>query len=433
MKKRILTLAPLFCVLLLASCDGSSITTPSSDNDRTSIDSESSNTDSNVSDQTSDNIEDTTNSSSDTGKDLPGINSTFKSKVEEDVEKGVYLTSITIKDNDTNKIYTKSIVDPLDNPYLEIDTDKEKEEFYNDYTIAKSPIDAKYRSEAGLLSGSNFDSDYLPHSSINMEESTLKISNSRSNTLNYLINEDTNEKEAYIFYSLDGSFNYIYKSGAYWTINDTAAYLLAFGNCPINQDYDKYEAQMSLSTDTWYRYGRVNRGFYDGPVKDKYAYESWFVGMEDKDIYYTETDFGNATYYNKTEYDSQYAAMPYIKKDETTNEYDIYTATPGDRGVLRFCFTSEFENLNPANHNKSHATPKTKENFENSYYKRVYYTFNHYNDWHEFLNYKDGWSDVFGNMTRGNDYNDMNIHKDKSYAPIPKDNNMNEIIRLWNN
>ena len=33
----------------------------------------------------------------------------------------------------------------------------------------------------------------------------------------------------------------------------------------------------------------------------------------------------------------------------------------------------------------------------------VFYTYNHYNDFQEYLNYQNGWGEMFGNITGGGD------------------------------
>ena len=36
----------------------------------------------------------------------------------------------------------------------------------------------------------------------------------------------------------------------------------------------------------------------------------------------------------------------------------------------------------------------------------VFYTYNHYNDFQEYLNYENGWGEIFGNYTAGNGPNE---------------------------
>ena len=316
--------------------------------------------------------------------------------------------SVTIsKTGYKDKVYDIEVLDkPLDpptNPYLDIDTAEEKVEFYsNNYKVAHSYKDAQYRSEAHLLSGTNEDSNYLP--TLNNKVDTTKINNYRSNTFDYIL-DSSNNKIAYKYYQLDGSYIPIYKGGAYYTMNEVAAYLLGFGEVPVNHYYDKGSNGKASALNEWGRYARVNYGAFSGPSLGSYQFEPYMVGMENKDVYYTETDFGNDVYYNKESYVK--GTKPYINSD----------ATSITRGVLRFIFTSTYENSNNSNYTN------------NKYYNRVYYTYNHYNDYYEFLNYQDGWSNVFGNMTtRGNAYGKYNSSDPILDAPIPNESSIEDII-----
>jgi hypothetical protein len=40
--------------------------------------------------------------------------------------------------------------------------------------------------------------------------------------------------------------------------------------------------------------------------------------------------------------------------------------------------------------------------------RSVFYTYNHYNDFQEYLNYDDIYGYIFGNLTSGNQYNTKN-------------------------
>ena len=54
----------------------------------------------------------------------------------------------------------------------------------------------------------------------------------------------------------------------------------------------------------------------------------------------------------------------------------------------------------------------------------VFYTYNHYNDFQEYLNYEGGWGEIFGNITGGGtisskqDYNPTN-YTEVSYTSLP--------------
>jgi hypothetical protein len=376
-------------------------------------------------DSNDDNNDDKDDGSQDQDNDSVKILPSYTFKVKTETLTDEYKTTFTVIDLEDKVVETTTVTNPLTNPYLDIDTNVEKAAFYKTYTVANSPLDAKYRTEAGLLSGKNTEDKYMPLDNSRIDNS--KVNNYRSTTMNYILDEDSEEQVAYLLFSLDGKYTPIYKDGAYFTMNELASYTVGFGALPANQNYDKNEKMQDKASSTWWKYGRVNRGPFSGPVKASYKHESWFVGMKENDIKYTETDFGNSTYYNSTEYDSQYKTMPYIK-DQKDGSFVINSGTEGDRGVLRFVFTSEYEN----NQNKKNSSATTKKNYKNQYYRRCYYTFNHYNDWHEYLNYEDGWGKVFGNMTLGNGYGENFPHSEEKFAPIPEDSSLDEIITKFN-
>ena len=51
----------------------------------------------------------------------------------------------------------------------------------------------------------------------------------------------------------------------------------------------------------------------------------------------------------------------------------------------------------------------------------VFYTYNHYNDFTEYLNYFGGWGQIFGNVTGGGALNDKKNPKPTSYPEVYRD------------
>ena len=45
----------------------------------------------------------------------------------------------------------------------------------------------------------------------------------------------------------------------------------------------------------------------------------------------------------------------------------------------------------------------------------MFYTYNHYNDFQEYLNYEGGWGEMFGNITGGGPISDY----DPNFPPTP--------------
>jgi hypothetical protein len=57
---------------------------------------------------------------------------------------------------------------------------------------------------------------------------------------------------------------------------------------------------------------------------------------------------------------------------------------------------------------------KNKNNIIDPNEKYVFYTYNHYNDFQEYLNYEGGWGEIFGNVTGGG-----NLSSKTDYNPTP--------------
>ena len=50
--------------------------------------------------------------------------------------------------------------------------------------------------------------------------------------------------------------------------------------------------------------------------------------------------------------------------------------------------------------------------------KYVFYTYNHYNDFQEYLNYKGGWGEMFGNITGGGTLSSNSNYNPTPYVPV---------------
>ena len=48
----------------------------------------------------------------------------------------------------------------------------------------------------------------------------------------------------------------------------------------------------------------------------------------------------------------------------------------------------------------------------------LFYTYNHYNDFQEYLNYKGGWGEKFGNITGGGKISSTSNYNPTPYVPI---------------
>lgn len=263
-------------------------------------------------------------------------------------------------------------LDSSKDPYKSVN----KTEFYNNYKVATSYEDAYFRTQHGLLSGEYIQEDgSLPSNKNNPHDENgtfYRLANaqfdidSNGNRLSYTVNV------------LKGENYKIYSSGMYVSMNDVAAYLFAFNNIPKNYVENKNDKDGAISK--YGEFARLNFSRYSGPSSSRYQYEPYLEGQKEKTLFYKEVDYGATTGSNK-----------YVSGNNINN-----------RGPYRFLVATHT--------NKDYTTPTTIEN------RRVYYTYNHYNDFAEYLNYYNGFGKVFGNETAGNSQNKYNSNN----PPTPK-------------
>ena len=257
------------------------------------------------------------------------------------------------------------------NPYLDID----KNEFYNNYKRATSLLDSQYRSECYLMSGDITPQDQEP-----------EIASNQPKQGNMLIHNTTrdfsNNGNVYTVYNVNGEKEFdIYYGGAYTSLEEVAAYIYAWGEVPVNYDPDK-DAQPYNSE--WGEYLRVNNTYFEGNTK-KYPYEPELPnisGVDNGNVMYYEIDIGTTG-------------------TDCDPEYDPEIYNDGNRiirGAARIVYTYSYINGDPVSD-------------EDRY---VFYTYNHYNDFQEYLNYYNGWGEMFGNITGGG-----TISSKVDYNPTP--------------
>ena len=257
------------------------------------------------------------------------------------------------------------------NPYLDID----KNEFYNNYKRATSLLDSQYRSECYLMSGDITPQDQEP-----------EIASNQPKQGNMLIHNTTrdfsNNGNVYTVYNVNGEKEFdIYYGGAYTSLEEVAAYIYAWGEVPVNYDPDK-DAQPYNSE--WGEYLRVNNTYFEGNTK-KYPYEPELPnisGVDNGNVMYYEIDIGTTG-------------------TDCDPEYDPEIYNDGNRiirGAARIVYTYSYKNGDPVSD-------------EDRY---VFYTYNHYNDFQEYLNYYNGWGEMFGNITGGG-----TISSKVDYNPTP--------------
>lgn len=258
---------------------------------------------------------------------------------------GINSNQITIKVNDID-------------PYENIDEDA----FYDNYSPSKNSIDAALRSEHYLMSGDIVTPECVP-----------LISSNQPKDGNYLLRNSSSlfSENGDTYYLLDEKgdiVNEIYKDGAYITLEEVASYVYAFGDIPCNYSSSK---NVSPSRSNWGEYLRLNNSEFSGNT-NKYPYEPSLPRIEGNggDLIYYEIDIGTTG-------------------TDTGSGYDVRIYNDGKkitRGAARIVYSRYYDD-------------RTKiTDLEDRY---VFYTYNHYNDFQEYLNYQNGWGEIFGNITGG--------------------------------
>lgn len=256
--------------------------------------------------------------------------------------------------------------------------DAEKEAFYESYSTASSYEEAIQRSLHGLMSGSLTVPDQAPViSAYQPKYNGLLVRNDEP----YFADENT-----YVIVDCYGDeVLRIYRGGAYITLEEVAAYVYAFGDVPANYTDSK---NMEPENSIWGEYLRLNHSSFSGNTK-KYPYEPKLPNISGcgGDLYYYEIDIGTTG----TDCDPAYISKTYNNGQTIT------------RGAARIVYTRY---------------DKNKNNIIEPNEKYVFYTYNHYNDFREYLNYYGGWGEMFGNITGGGVLSSKTHYNPTSYVPV---------------
>ena len=266
-----------------------------------------------------------------------------------------------------------------DDPYQNMS----EENFYLHYTPAASIEDAVYRTYHSFLSGENASQDQAPTMSRNApKDGNTFVKNSSAyydhgGSSYHVVNENGEKVST------------IYKGAAYITLEDVAAYVYAFGDVPANYAEDK---KASPRTSPWGEYLRVNHSFFSGSTT-KYPYEPVLPRISGcgGDLKYYEIDIGTTG----TDCDPNYTAREYNNGSSIT------------RGAARIVYSRFYEDDSPIY------------SLDDRY---VFYTYNHYNDFREYLNYQYGWGEMFGNVTGGGTLSSTTDYNPTPYVPVSKRN-----------
>ena len=282
-------------------------------------------------------------------------------------ERNPYGVDLSKYGNNVNVYFYEPDFTNNPDPYINVN----KTEFYAEYKPATTYEDAIYRTKHYLMSGDITDQKHLPVEGKLMEEDkAIKYTDAT-----YVLDAD-GKYLAYVPNVIDGDNYIIFYGAAYTSLNEVASYLLAFGSVPANQIKNKKGQNQAISN--WGKYGRVNDNEFYGDPSYKYEPD---IPTNDRYLIH-EIDFGTTgDYYTGTRYQSLY-----------NNGYSI------TRGAARLVYTAD-------------ASVKSINE------RYVFYTYNHYNDFQEYLNYHNGWGIRFGNESAGNRYCSGKNDYDSSFTP----------------
>ena len=260
---------------------------------------------------------------------------------------------------------------PTTDPYVGMT----EAEFYADYKPATNYRDSYYRTLHNFMSGDIEVPDDAPTTAKNQPKENGKYIRNTS----ALYSSDGN---TYYIIDAEGDIvNRIFKGGAYITLEEVAAYVLAFGDIPANYTSSK---KTDPDDSLWGEYLRLNHSKFSGSTS-KYPYEPELPDISGcgGDLTYYEIDIGTTG-------------------TDTGDGYPVRLYNDGSsitRGAARIVYTRFDRNGN---------------NIIDIDEKYVFYTYNHYNDFQEYLNYEGGWGEIFGNITGGG-----TISSKYDYNPTP--------------
>lgn len=266
------------------------------------------------------------------------------------------------------------------NPYVNVD----KNEFYANYTRSTSYQDSLYRTECDLMSGDITPQNQEPSISSNRPMSSGKYIRNSSQLY-------TNKNKTYTVLDSTGEKAFeVYRDSAYVGLEEVAAYIYAFGNVPCNYYEDRYDYPQP-SQSIWGEYLRLNNSEFSGDVSS-YPYEPKLPRIQGLggDLIYYEVDIGTTG----TDCDPKYPALNY-------NDGNTIS-----RGAARIVYSGYYSDGMPI------------EDLNDRY---VFYTYNHYNDFQEYLNYEGGWGEMFGNITGGGSISSLTNYNPTSYVQVIKE------------
>ena len=280
-------------------------------------------------------------------------------------------------------------------PYTSVNTNS----FYSTYTIATTYEDSYYRTQHHLMSGdiSNSGLNYYP----SQEDAIYQSSKyARITTAVYILSTD-GDYLAYIPNS-DTMDRAIFYGGAYISMNDVASYLLAFGEVPANSKYTS--SQKTNAVNDWGIYGRCNNTSFSGDIV-KYPYEPELPYILD-----SSSRFNGP---RRTYYETDFGALGGFTCESGSITTNYNTGSTINRNVCRFVFVCD----------------QDVTSIDDRY---VFYTYNHYNDFQEYLNHDNAWGLRFGNCTGGGEYNSKTNYSPTQYPQTQYRDTFNGFIKASN-
>ncbi len=304
------------------------------------------------------------------------------------VEEGTAAVTVSYKElRDTVIIYVVAPSEDKDDLNLSVDTEA-RDAFYGDSDPADSYEEALERSEKGILSGAEKVPDQAPVLALYMPmENEMYI----RNNVPYFADENT-----YVVVNYRGEEVFrVYRGGGYITLEEVAAYVFAFGDIPANYVSSK---RTDPKNSIWGENLRLNHSKFSGNTK-KYPYEPELPEISGcgGNLQYYELDVGTTG----TDCDPGYAVKTYNDGKRIT------------RGAARIVYTACDINGN---------------DIIDINEKYLFYSYNHYNDFQEYLNYYGGWGEMFGNITGGGQLSSKSYYNPTPYVPVIYDDirNYNE-------
>ena len=281
----------------------------------------------------------------------------------------------TTEEATTEEATTEIPSEPPEDPYVNMSA----AEFYSDYQPATDYWDSYWRTQHGFMSGSIEAQDQAPTiADYQPMEDGKYVRNTHAS-----FSADGNT-----YYIVDGYgevVGQVFRGGAYVTLEEVAAYVFAFGDIPANYSTSK---KTKPTESIWGEYLRVNHTQFSGSTS-KYPYEPALPDISGcgGSLQYYEMDIGTTG----TDCDPGYRAELYNNGTKIT------------RGAARIVY-ARFD----ANGDKIIDINE----------RYLFYTYNHYNDFQEYLNYQGGWGEIFGNVTGGGTISSKYDYNPTPYVPV---------------